>query len=61
MSRAPSSTVIKTRLELALETAQDRGLTVYGYRIGENGEVHIITNAVTQAGMNEADRWLAEN
>ncbi|WP_305286075.1 hypothetical protein [Paracoccus wurundjeri] len=61
MARAPSRTVINDRLQIALQVAEDRGLTVYGYRIGETGDVHIITNAPTQANASEADKWLAEN
>ena len=61
MSRAPSLTVIKSRLELALEAAVTSGLTVYGYRIGDSGEVHVITSAATHERTNEAEKWFAEN
>ena len=60
MARAPSQTVIQSRLNLALDVAQERGLIVYGVRIGEGGEVHVITNAPPLTG-NEADKWFAEN
>lgn len=60
-TRAPSLTVIENRLQVALRTAKDQGLTIYGYRIGEGGEVHIITSTAAQAGASEADKWLAEN
>lgn len=61
MSRVPSTAVIDSRLQIALKAAEECGLTVYGYRIGERGEVHIITNAEGEANGSEADKWLAEN
>lgn len=61
MPRAPRQTVIDKRLKLALDAAAESGLTVYGYRIGESGDVHIITNATAQTRKNEAEKWFAEN
>ena len=47
-------------LKRAIKTAQDAGLTVSGFRINPQGEIHIETaRGQAQDSGGDLDRWLA--